>query len=105
MQQYCCRYFVFCKNENCCKPIQIPYSNLLERLPFHEVRNPDAGSENVACPECGHVFYYSPADRQSYYDDRNPVQDEEIALRVGIVKFDCAEEKDEGLVEILLPIS
>ncbi len=97
-------YEVSCKNEECAESIPIPYSNLLERLPYPEAINPDAGSQNLACPECGHVFYYSPKDRRAHYFVEGAPQDPNVRLRVGIIEFDCADEKCGTLVKILLPI-
>jgi hypothetical protein len=97
-------YEVTCKNEDCAESIPLPYSILLERLPFHEAINPDAGSRNLACPSCGHVFYYIPEDRCARYYVQGTPQAEDVRLRVGIIECDCAEEKCQVPVEILLPI-
>ena len=98
-------YEVLCKNADCAQPIPLPHSNLLEKLPFDEARNPDAGSRNIACPECGHVFYYTPQDRYAAYDAPGQPQQINVRLRVGIIEFDCAGQKCKTLVKILLPIS
>ena len=98
-------YEVTCKNVDCSQPIPIPFSNLLERLPFHEATKPDAGSENLACPSCGQVFYYSPEDRYPVYYVQGTPQAEDVRLRVGIIECDCAEGKCDTPAEILLPIS
>jgi len=98
-------YKVLCKNADCAQPIPLPYSNLLERLPFHEVINPNAGSENIACPECGHVFYYTPEDRYPVYFSPGQPQEKYVKLYVATIEFDCAEEKCETPVRIRLPIS
>jgi hypothetical protein len=104
MQQHQYPRVVFCNNGDCGKPIPIPYSILLVRWPFHEGTNPDAGSENVACPTCGHVSYYTPEDVRPHDADQALAQDQGIRLLVGIVSFGCDEERGEGLVEILLPM-
>ena len=92
MESIWLRYYAVCKNEKCAVHISIPHSNLLER------------SENIACPKCGHVFFYTPDD-QKPYDDIRSFEDPELARMVGIVNFGCPEEGGEGLVEILLPIA
>jgi hypothetical protein len=98
-------YEVQCKNGTCTKAIALPYLNLLERLPYAEATNPDAGSVNLACPYCGHVFYYSPSDRSARYFVEGSPQPVETLLRIGILECDCSEDKCNAPTEILLPVS
>lgn len=96
---------VSCKNEDCGKPIPIPHSNLLRKSPFHEATNPDAGCENVACPSCGHVFYYTPQDSRPYYWVAGTPQGPDVRLHVSTIECNCADKTCAALTEIRLPMA
>src|SRR5712692_491240 len=66
---------VACQTRCCTNEIVLPYS-----IPSRSGQDPDTSATgnpylDIACPQCGHVFRYTPdLSRQGVYDTPNPYQ-------------------------------